>query len=122
MIMSHLFDNKEKSSESSSESKLSRRQRREKKLRLYREHKKLLRRLSVVNLPVHFDNETTTAFGNYASLATFKEAINFKTMLKENISLRKYHNARFSVVDLFDYLTDACLLGLTRFEHTSVMG
>ena len=121
MILPQLFDNKEKSAESS-ESKLSRRQRREEKLRLYRKHKKLLRKLSHSNLPVHFDNETTTAFGNYAPLATFKEAINFKTMLKENINLRKHHNARFPVIDLFDYLTDACLLGLTRFEHTSVMG
>ncbi len=97
MILPQLFDNKEKSSEFS-ESKLSRRQRREEKLRLYRKHKKLLRRLSHSNLPVHFDNETTTAFGNYASLATFKEAINFKTMLKENINLRKHHNARFPVL------------------------
>ena len=118
MILPTLFDHKE----NSLETKLSRRQRREKKQRLYREHKKLLRRLSHLNLPIHFDNETTTAFGNYASLATFKEAINFKTMLEENISLRKHHNARYSVVDLFDYLTDACLLGLTRFEHTSVLG
>jgi hypothetical protein len=118
MILPTLFDHKEKSSES----KLSRQQRRDKKHRLYRKHKELLRRLSIVNLPVHFDSKNTTAFGNYASLAIFKEAINFKTMLKENISLRKHHNARFSVVDLYDYLTDACLLGLTRFEHISILG
>jgi hypothetical protein len=121
MILPDLLECKDHSSENS-ETKLSRRKRREKKLELYRAHKKLLQRLSQVNLPVHFDNDTTTAFGNFASLATFKEAIKFKEILEENISLRKYHNSRFSVVDLFDYLTDACLLGLTRFDHISSLG
>jgi hypothetical protein len=117
MLLPPRFDNKEKKLESKS----TRKQRRKKQLRLYREYKKLIRRLSIVNLPVHFNNETTTAFGNYTSLASFKEAINFKAMLRKNISLRKHHNAQFSVVDLYDYLTDACLLGLTRFEHTTAL-
>jgi hypothetical protein len=124
MILPDLLGHNKNSSENlgTVETKLSRRKRREKKLELYRSHKKLLQRLSLVNLPVHFDNETTTAFGNFSALATFKEAIKFKEILEENISLRKHHNSRYSVVDLLDYLTDACLLGLTRFDHISSLG
>ncbi len=121
MILSQLLEGKDHSSEIP-ETKLSRRKRREKKLELLRDYKKLHRRLSQVNLPVHFDNDTTTAFGNFSSLASFKEAINFKEILEENITLRKHHNCQFTVVDLFDYLSDACMLGITRFDHMSSLG
>lgn len=100
-------------------SRASRKARRRKMLHLRKEKKKLNQRLSPLNLDISFDNDSTTTFGNYASLATFKEMINFRGMLEDNINLRKHHNSQYPVVDLFDYLVDACLLGKTRFDHIS---
>lgn len=107
------------SKEVSDLSRASRKTRRRKMLQLMQEKKKLIRKLRPLNLDVYFGNDSTTSFGNYSSLAIFKEMINFRSMLEDNISLRKHWNSLFPAVDLFDYLIDACLLGKTRFEHIS---
>lgn len=99
----------------------SRRERRPAIVKIEKEKRKLERRLRRLNPAVSFDNNSTTAFGNYFSLATFKEAIGFKKMLSDTITPLKHCNSTYTAVDLFDLLVDACLLGQTRFDHTTAL-
>lgn len=99
----------------------SRRERRPTIFKLKKEKRKLERRLRHLNPAVSFDNNSTTAFGNYFSLATFKEAIGFKKMLSDTVTPLKHCNSTYTAVDLLDLLVDACLLGQTRFDHTTAL-
>lgn len=90
-------------------------------IRLGKRRRKILRRLCRINLEVVFDNDTTTAFGNFASIETFKGAIGFSEMISERFSYQKHWNSTYSSHQLLDYLTDCCILGLSRFDHMEVL-
>lgn len=96
----------------------SRKERRQLKNTLEKKKRALEQKLRRINPDVIFDNTSTTTFGSYFTLATFKEAIGFKQILNAHISPLKHWNSIYSTTNLFDYLTDACLLGQTRFDHT----
>ena len=90
-------------------------------IRLEKRRKKILRRLRRVNLDVVFDNDTTTAFGNFPSIETFKEAIGFSEMIDEHFSYQKHWNSTYSSRQLLGYFTDCCILGLSRFDHMEAL-
>ena len=71
-------------------------ERRPKMIRLEKRRRKLLQRLRRANLEVVFDNDTTTAFGNFASIETFKEAIGFSEMTDQHFSYQKHWNSTYS--------------------------
>ena len=98
-----------------------RRERRPAIVKLEKNKRRIEGKLRHLNPAVSFDNDSTTAFGNYSSLATFKEAIGFEEILSDHITPLKHWNSTYSTVDLFDMLVDACLLGQTRFNHTSAL-
>ena len=64
-----------KAGNSQQQNLLPRSERRTEIIRLEKKWRKLLRKLRRVNLDVVFDNDTTTAFGNFASIEIFKESI-----------------------------------------------
>ncbi len=96
-------------------------ERRPKMIRLEKRRRKLLQRLRRANLEVVFDNDTTTAFGNFASIETFKRAIGFSEMIDQHFSYQKHWNSTYSSHQLLDYLTDSCILGLSRFDHMEAL-
>jgi len=98
-----------------------RKERRLKILNLRRRKKKLERKLKPFLLSTEFDNANVTAFGNFHLLETFKQAINFKNIISENLSLEKGANSLYSSEDVLDFLLDANCLGYSRFEHTECL-
>lgn len=78
---------------------------------------KLEKKFRRCEIPVEFDNETCTDFGLFAKLEQFKEIIGIRQLLERVVTLRKRHNSKWSAVEMFDYLLDGLMLGLSRFEH-----
>ncbi len=95
-----------------------RRERRQEFLTLQRHKKKLTRKLRHILLDFEFTNDTVTAFANFHLFETFKQAIGFKEIIGDRLSLRKGKNSTFSAEDTMDYLIDSSALGCARFEHT----
>lgn len=93
-------------------------QRRPEIIKLEKEKRKLARRLRTVNLQVEFDNKEVTAFGNFHTVETFKQAIGLKDIIKNNFTLSKAPNSTYSAPQTLEHLIDACCLGLSRFDHT----
>ncbi|MDD4402328.1 MAG: IS1380 family transposase, partial [Desulfitobacteriaceae bacterium] len=54
-------------------------------LKKYRLQKKIRK----FNLPVTFDNDTTTKFANFGPVESFKQAIGFKELIKSTFTMRK---------------------------------
>jgi len=92
---------------------LARRERRKIELEKYRLKKKIRK----FNLPVTFDNDTTTNFANFGHLEAFKQAIGFKELISKNFTIRKGPNSKFQPPEMLDFLVDAQILGLSRFDH-----
>lgn len=69
------------------------------------------------NLPVSFDNDTTTKFANFGSVEAFKQAIGFKELISNIFTMRKALNSKFQPPEMLNFLVDAQVLGLSRFEH-----
>lgn len=61
----------------------SKRERRKEVLELRKKKRKLERRLKHVLLGIEFNNETTTSFGNFHLLETFKQSIDLKGIIGE---------------------------------------
>jgi len=80
----------------------------------------LQRRTRKCDLPLSFDNLSVTAFGNFGILEAFKQAIDFRSMLKR-IALKRHHNCKYSDTQLLDTLIDAISLGLLRFSHMNAL-
>jgi hypothetical protein len=99
-----------------------RKERRPQQVKFHKERRKLLKKLKDVNLGVEFDNKTTTAYGNFSLVETFKTAIGIKEIIGEKLKVHKHHNSVYDAVTLVDYLIDACALGHTRFEHIEGLG
>ncbi len=95
----------------------SRPERRLQALKLRKIKQKLLRKTKGVDLDVEFNNQTTTAFGNFALIETFKKYLGIEELIKENLTVKKHWNSTYSAETLVDYLIDGCILGKTRFEH-----
>jgi len=78
-------------------------------IRLEKRRRKVLQRLRRANLEVVFDNETTTAFGNFAAIETFKRAIGFSVLPRVNTEpsvgeLERTHLRRCEKTHLIDIL------------------
>lgn len=98
-----------------------RREKRPEIIRLERQRRKLKQHLRKVNLDVTFDNETVTAFGNFHTVETFKQAIGLSSIIKDNFSISKAPNSIYKAEDVLESLIDCCCLGLSRFEHTETL-
>jgi hypothetical protein len=92
---------------------LPRREKRKIELEKYRLQKKIRK----FNLPVTFDNDTTTKFANFGPVESFKQAIGFKELIKSTFTMRKAPNSKYQSQEMLDFLVDAQILGLSRFEH-----
>lgn len=99
----------------------SRSERRPEIIKLEKEKRKLAYRLRVVNLQVEFDNKQVTAFGNFHTVETFKQAIGLKSIIKDNFTLSKAPNSTYLAPQTLEHLIDACCLGLSRFAHTECL-
>jgi len=97
---------------------------RQQKRKMERDYQKKLksleRRIRNCNLPVSFDNLTVTAFGNFGLLEAFKQAMDFRSMLKR-IRLKRHHNCKYTDTELLDTMIDAISLGLLRFSHMNIL-
>lgn len=98
-----------------------RKERRPEIIKLEKEKRKLVRKLREVNLPVEFDNDTVTNFGNFHTIETFKQAIGLKSIIKDNFTLSKASNSTYSAQSTLEHLIDCCCLGLSRFDHTECL-
>lgn len=72
-----------------------------------------------LNLKARFDNKNVTSVATFTYVELFKRIIGYKDVLKNSISFNKAANATFTVADIIDYLTDANILGFSRFSHTT---
>lgn len=99
-----------------------RKERRVEIVRFRKEQRRLRKKLMGVNLDIEFQNETTTAFGNFSLIESFKKAIGLAEIIQKNLSVKKHHNAHYSADTLTDYMIDACILGKTRFDHIEALG
>jgi len=98
-----------------------RKERRPEIIRLKKQKRKLEWRLKRVNLQVEFDNESVTAFGNFHTIETFKQAIGLSSIIKDNFSLSKASNSTYKAETVLESLIDCCCLGLSRFEHMEAL-
>ncbi len=92
-----------------------RRERRPEIIKLEKKKRKLVRQIRVTNLQVDFDNDTVTAFGNFHTIETFKQAIGLNTVINHNLTLTKGINSIYNATQIVDYMIDSCCLGLFRF-------
>ena len=68
-------------------------------------------------LPAKFDNATVTNRASLAYIEAFKQKIGFQQLLETGLSFSKRHNARFGTANIIDFMVDAAVLGLSRFNH-----
>lgn len=98
-----------------------RRKRRPEIVRLEKQKRTLERRLRRFNLQVEFDNKSVTAFGNFHTIETFKQAIGVSSIIKDHFSLSKAPNSIYKAEEVLESLIDCCCLGLSRFEHMEAL-
>lgn len=82
------------------------------------EKRRLQKKISRYNLPTTFDNHTVTRFANFGLIEAFKQAIGFKNIIRNTLTMRKAPNSKYQPPEMLDFLIDAQILGLSRFEHT----
>ena len=99
---------------------LSRQQRRQLEREYHKKLSSLQRQTRKSNLPVSFDNNSVTAFGNFGLLEAFKQAIDFRGMLNR-VRLERHHNCKYTDSELMDIIIDAISLGLLRFSHMNAL-
>jgi hypothetical protein len=68
-------------------------------------------------LPAKFDNPTVTNRASLAYIEAFKQKIGFQQLLETGLSFSKRHNAQFGTANIIDFMVDAAVLGLSRFNH-----
>jgi hypothetical protein len=71
----------------------------------------------VAILPAKFDSTTVTSLASLAYLEAFKQKIGFRQLLEQGITYTKRHNAWFRPADIIDFMVDASIQGLSRFNH-----
>ena len=67
--------------------------------------------------PVTFDNLTVTQFGLFGYLEAFKQVVGFSSIVENNLSVNRRHNAMYSGPELLETLLDSVCLGYFRFSH-----
>ena len=67
--------------------------------------------------PVTFDNLTVTQFGLFGYLEAFKQVVGFSSIVENNLSVNRRHNAMYSGPELLATLLDSVCLGYFRFSH-----
>ena len=72
---------------------------------------------SELNLPANFDNDTVSSYCTFTYFEAFKNAINFKGLLRSVVTYQKPVNSTFSTADVLDCLIDTSILGYFRFQH-----
>lgn len=77
------------------------------------------REIKNLNLKAKFDNTNVTSVATFSYVELFKRIIGYKGILKNTLSYKKATNSTFTAVDVIDYLTDANILGFSRFSHTT---
>lgn len=80
------------------------------------QNRPVLNHLSQI-LPAKFDNTTVTGNASLGYLENFKQKIGFRQLLESGISYDKYHNSRFTTADTLEFMVDAAIQGLSRFNH-----
>ncbi|CEO87644.1 hypothetical protein [Syntrophaceticus schinkii] len=78
---------------------LPRREKRKIELEKYRLQKKIRK----FNLPVTFDNDTTTKFANFGPVESFKQAIGFKELIKSTFTMRKAPNSKYQSQEMLEF-------------------
>ena len=68
-------------------------------------------------LPAKFDSTSVTKHASLAYLENFKQKIGFYQLLEETISYNKYHNSNFSTANTIDFMVNASIQGLARFNQ-----
>ena len=68
-------------------------------------------------LPAKFGSATVTSRASLAYLEAFKQKIGFRQLLEQGITYHKRHNALFNPADIIDFMVDASIQGLSRFNH-----
>jgi len=64
-----------------------------------------------------FDNETVTAYGNFAFIEEFKRYINFQKETAQTLNLDRGHNTVYSTEVIIDFMVDNHIVGNHRFYH-----
>jgi|GEM_PF-1387051 len=100
---------------------ISRQVRRAKEREVKKKLKQLYKRVDEKALPITFDNETVTQFGLFGFLEAFKEVIDWRSMIEENLSVKRRHNVKYKTTNLIDTMIDSVCLGLFRFSHMSTL-
>ncbi|WP_161485028.1 hypothetical protein [Neomoorella mulderi] len=59
------------------------------------EKRQLQKKISRYNLPTTFDNHTVTRFANFGLIEPFKQAIGFKKIIRNTLTMRKAPNSKF---------------------------
>ena len=80
-------------------------------------HKRPQRNHSATILPAKFDNATVSNKASLAYLEAFKQKIGFRELLESGISYSKRHNSQFDTANIIDFMVDASVQGLSRFNH-----
>ena len=80
-------------------------------------HKRSQRNHSATILPARFDNATVSNKASLAYLEAFKQKIGFRELLESGISYSKRHNSQFDTANIIDFMVDASVQGLSRFDH-----
>lgn len=98
---------------------------RQQKRDLQRTHQKACSRLEMlirkINLPVTFDNNSVTSFGNFGLFEALKQAIGFTEIVQKHLTVTRHHNCIYSASEIIDIMVDCSALGLLRFDHMNAL-
>lgn len=64
-----------------------------------------------------FDNDTVTAFGNFAFLNCFKDFIDLKDTINNLVNFNRGDNIQYSDFDIIEHIIDSNLVGKHSFLH-----
>jgi len=109
MVTQVLTDNQQEN--------LSRQQKRDRERRCRKAMKRLQKLVARTGLPVTFDNDTVTAYGNFGLFEALKQVIGLSDMQRQHIKVNRHHNCTYSAAELIEIMIDCAALGLLRFSH-----
>ncbi|MBA1335674.1 MAG: IS1380-Spn1, transposase [Firmicutes bacterium] len=100
---------------------ITRQQKRAQERRLRKAQKRLQKLAAKTNLPIAFDNNTVTAYGNFGLFEALKQVIGFTDMLQKHLTVKRHHNCTYSAAELLEIMIDCAALGLLRFSHMDAL-
>ncbi|PHJ36672.1 hypothetical protein P378_18450 [Desulforamulus profundi] len=81
---------------------------RQQKRKLQRTHQKACSRLEglirKINLPVTFDNNCVTSFGNFGLFEVLKQAIGLVEIVQKHLTVTRHHNCTYSAAEIIDIM------------------